>query len=111
MFGKSARPEPPDGPEAPDGRQTVDGIEPSDGSEPVDRPEPVDGILPPDRSEPPRRDETNTLRYSIIATVVGFLLLIEVMALDGVLEGLSNIGVFRMIEGPSCGLTSFGQDL
>ena len=62
----------------------------------------------PSRQE---EDETNTLRYSIIATVVGFLLLIEVMALGGVLEGLSNIGVFGMIEGPSCGLTSFGQDV
>ncbi len=87
MFHRPARPEPPDGPEAPD------------------RPEAPDG------SEPPKRKETNTLRYSIIATVVGFLLLIEVMALGDVLEGLSNIGVFRMIEGPSCGLTSFGQDV
>ena len=87
MFHRPARPEPPDGPEAPD------------------RPEAPDG------SEPPKRKETNTLRYSIIATVVGFLLVIEVMALGGVLEGLSNIGVFRMIEGPSCGLTSFGQDV
>ncbi len=99
MFRRSARPEPPDGPEAPDGH------------EPVDGPEPVDGILPADGSEPPRRVETNTLRYSIIATVVGFLLLVEVMALGGVLDGLSNIGVFRMIEGPSCGPTSFGQDV
>ena len=87
MFDKSARPETPDGPDP------VDGIEPSDGS------------------EPPRKSETNTLRYSVIATVVGFLLVVEVMALGGVLDGLSNIGVFRMIEGPSCGLTSFGQDL
>ncbi len=99
MFRKSARPEAPDGSEAPDGH------------EPVDGPEPVDGILPPDGSEPPRRDESNTLRYSVIATVIGSLLVVEVMALGGVLEGLSNIGVFRMIEGPSCGLTSFGQDL
>ena len=81
MSDKSARPEPPDEPEAPDG------------------------------SEPPKRKETNTLRYSIIATVVGLLLTAEVMALGGVLDCLSNIGVFRMIEGPSCGLTSFGQDL
>ena len=65
----------------------------------------------PHRTEPPKRKESNTLRYSIIATVVGCLLVVEVMALGGVLEGLSNIGVFRMIEGPSCGLTSFGQDL
>ncbi len=93
MFRKSARPEAPDGPE------------------PEDGPEPVDGILPEDGSEPPRREETNTLRYSIIATVVGFLLLIEVMALGGVLEGLSNIGVLRAIDAPSCGLTTFGQDV
>ncbi len=66
----------------------------------------------PDGREPPKRKvKTNTLRYSIIATVVGFLLVVEVMALGGVLEGLSNIGVFRMVDGPSCGLTSFGQDL
>ena len=87
MFRRPARPEAPDGPK------------------------PVDGIAPADGSEPPRRDQTNTLRYGIIATVVGFLLVVEVMALGGVLDGLSNIGVFRMIEGPSCGLTSFGQDL
>ena len=111
MFRRSARPEAPDGPETPDGTEAPDGPEAPDGHVPVDGPEPVDGILPPDGSEPPRKGETNTLRYGIIATVVGFLLLIEVMALGGVLEGLSNIGVFRMIEGPSCGLTSFGQDV
>ena len=100
MFHNSARPELPDGPEAPDRPKASDGHE-----------QPVDGIAPPDGSEPPKRGETNTLRYSIIATVVGFLLLAEVMALGGVLDGLSNIGVFRIIEGPSCGLTSFGQDV
>ncbi len=75
------------------------------------RPEPPVGPEAPDRHVPPKRKESSTVRYSVIATVVGFLLVVEVMALGGVLEGLSNIGVFRMIEGPSCGLTGFGQDL
>lgn len=75
------------------------------------RPDAPDEVEPSDGTEPPKRKESNTLRYSIIAAVVGCLLLVEVMALGGVLDGLANIGVFRMIEGPSCGLTSFGQDV
>ncbi len=54
---------------------------------------------------------SNVLCYAVMATVIAFLLIVEFMALGGVLDGLSNIGVFRMIEGPSCGLTSYGQDL
>ena len=54
---------------------------------------------------------SNVLCYAVMATVIAFLLIVEFMALGGVLEGLSNIAVFDMIDAPSCGLTSFGQDV
>jgi hypothetical protein len=46
-----------------------------------------------------------------MATVIALLLVVEFMALGGVLEGLSNVAVFGTTDAPSCGLTSFGQDV
>ncbi len=54
---------------------------------------------------------SNVLCYAVMATVIAFLLIVEFMALGGVLEGLSNMAVFATIDAPSCGLTSFGQDV
>ncbi len=54
---------------------------------------------------------SNGLCYGVIATVIAFLLIVEFMALGGGLEGLSNLAVFGSIDAPSCGLTSFGQDV
>ena len=54
---------------------------------------------------------SDALRYGVIATVIADLLIVEFMALGGVLDGLSGLAVFDATEAPSCGLTSFGQDL
>jgi hypothetical protein len=49
---------------------------------------------------------SNALRYSLMATVIACLLIVEFMALGGVFDGLSGLA-----DAPSCGLTSFGQDV
>ncbi|MCH8092537.1 MAG: hypothetical protein IID53_03565 [Proteobacteria bacterium] len=54
---------------------------------------------------------SNVLCYAVMATVIASLLIVEFMALGGVLEGLSIVALFDMIDAPSCGLTSFGQDV
>ncbi len=54
---------------------------------------------------------SNVLRYAVMATVIAFLLIVEFMALGGVLDGLSDLAVFGTTDAPSCGLTSFGQDV
>ena len=54
---------------------------------------------------------SNVLCYAVMATVIAFLLVVEFMALGGVLEGLSNVAVFGTTDAPSCGLTSFGPDV
>ena len=54
---------------------------------------------------------SNVLCYAVMATVIAFLLVVEFMALGGVLEGLSDLAVFGTTDAPSCGLTSFGQDV
>ena len=54
---------------------------------------------------------SNALRYSVMATVIACLLIVEFMALGGVLDGLSDLAVFGTTDAPSCGLTSFGQDV
>ncbi len=54
---------------------------------------------------------SNVLCYAVMATVIAFLLIVEFMVLGGGLEGLSNMAVFGSIDAPSCGLTSFGQDV
>ncbi len=51
------------------------------------------------------------LCYGVIASVIAFLLIVEFMALGGGIEGLSNVAVFGTTDAPSCGLTSFGQDV
>ena len=54
---------------------------------------------------------SDALRYDVIATVIAGLLIVEFMALGGTLDGLSGLAVFGMTDAPSCGLTSFGQDI
>ena len=54
---------------------------------------------------------SNVLCYSVIATLIAFLLIVEFMVLGGGLDGLSSMAVFGSIDAPSCGLTSFGQDV
>jgi hypothetical protein len=51
---------------------------------------------------------SKALLYSVIATMIACLLIVEFMVLGGVLDGLSDLTLF---DAPSCGLTSFGQDL
>ncbi len=54
---------------------------------------------------------SNVLCYAVMATVIACLLVVEVMALGGVRDGLSDRAVFGTTDAPSCGLTSFGQDV
>ncbi len=54
---------------------------------------------------------SNVLCYAVMATVIAFLLIVEFMALGGVLDGLSDLAVFGTTDAPSCGLTSFGRDV
>ncbi len=54
---------------------------------------------------------SDALRYSVIAMMIACFLIVEFMALGGVLDGLSSKAVFGTTDSPSCGLTSFGQDL
>ena len=54
---------------------------------------------------------SNVLCYAVMATVIACLLVVEFMALGGVLDGLSDLAVFGTTDAPSCGLTSFGRDV
>ncbi len=54
---------------------------------------------------------SNVLCYAVMATVIACILVVEFMALGGVLDGLSDLAVFGTTDAPSCGLTSFGQDV
>ena len=54
---------------------------------------------------------SNVLCYAVMATVIALLLVVEFMALGGVLDGLSDLAVFGTTDAPSCGLTSFGRDV
>lgn len=54
---------------------------------------------------------SDMLRYGVIAMMIACFLIVEFMALGGVLDGLSSLAMFGAADAPSCGLTSFGQDL
>ncbi len=54
---------------------------------------------------------SNVLCYAVMAIVIACLLVVEFMALGGVLDGLSDLAVFGTTDAPSCGLTSFGRDV
>ena len=51
---------------------------------------------------------SKALLYSVMAAVIACLLIVEFMVLGGMLDGLSDLALF---DAPSCGLTSFGQDV